>query len=165
MPKVTDPVGRAIFSAKRIEAFWANTIRCLDTGCLMWQGKPQDTGYGQVRVDGVQWLTHRLAWTLQNGRRPEPGKVICHTCDVRLCVEPEHLYEGTHASNRQDAMRRKRIPCGEAHWRTTLTSADVVSIRSRHATGDPIRALAREYGVHQRTVQRILRNEVWREAT
>lgn len=86
--------------------------------CWLWTGANND-GYGVFcvgsRKDGTRKLVgaHRVSWVLHNGDIPE-GLFVCHTCDVRNCVNPAHLWLGTHQDNMADT-RNKRVPLG-AHY-------------------------------------------------
>lgn len=75
--------------------------------CWEWTGHRQTQGYGQVQVNAKLWTAHRLAWTLYNGPIPD-GKLICHSCDNPGCVNPEHLFLGTHADNMEDMVAKNR---------------------------------------------------------
>jgi hypothetical protein len=75
--------------------------------CWIWQGAKMTKGYGVVHFNGKLIGAHRMAWILANGPIPE-GKYVCHSCDVRTCVNPAHLWLGTAQSNNEDAWAKGR---------------------------------------------------------
>lgn len=70
-------------------------------GCHEYQGSINNRGYGKFRWEGKQVLAHRASYERKNGSIPE-GKLICHTCDNRKCINPNHLYAGTYGDNARD---------------------------------------------------------------
>ncbi len=56
---------------------------------------------------GQQWLHHRFVWTEHNGPIPK-GMCVCHHCDEPACINPDHLFLGTHQDNMQDMINKKR---------------------------------------------------------
>lgn len=99
---------------KQIARFFAKTIPEPNSGCLLWLGSHNWQGYGMVCVKTVgcgMSYAHRIAWLMRHGPIPD-GLFVCHTCDVRCCVNPDHLYLGTHADNMRDMARRKRTAAG-----------------------------------------------------
>lgn len=129
--------------------------------CWLWTGYTNSHGYGQIGVNGRRVrLTHRVAYLLHYGE--EPGdRQVCHSCDVRSCCNPAHLFLGTPAENSADMVRkgRSRRLVGDANHRTILSDADVVEIRRRWAKGATQRAIAAFFGVDATTISRIVRNE------
>ena len=81
-------------------------------GCHLWTGAKTGGGYGRIaRVVGGRtrtYLAHRLAWEEDRGEAIPAGLLVLHTCDVPACVNPEHLYVGTHKQNTQDLVARGR---------------------------------------------------------
>ena len=92
------------------------------------------------------------------------GLFACHRCDNPSCVNPDHLYAGTHQDNMDDKGRRGRYPnnAGEANPFHKLTDADVAQVRTMYATGAfTQRELARHFRISQSHVGRIVRGESW----
>ena len=71
------------------------------TGCILWTAGRNTNGYGHVRWRGRLWLAHRAAWIARHGAIPK-GLVICHRCDVRTCINPDHMFLGTQKDNMID---------------------------------------------------------------
>jgi len=91
----------------------SNKIKKMPKGCWLWLGSLNVKGYGQYRYKKNGKFTtmqlHRRVWMEERGPIPK-GLVVAHHCDVRNCVNPEHLYVGTQAQNCQDVFDRKRRP-------------------------------------------------------
>ena len=77
-------------------------------GCWIWTGADNGNGYGVYSVARGKWsYAHRLAFEWANGSIPD-GLVVCHTCDVKRCVNPAHLFLGTQADNVHDMIKKGR---------------------------------------------------------
>lgn len=82
--------------------------------CWEWNGLCNQDGYGQKKINGTSWQTHRLAfawatgnWT-DNGPKIPDGMLVLHRCDNPPCCNPSHLFLGTHADNVRDAVSKGR---------------------------------------------------------
>jgi hypothetical protein len=89
-------------------------IKIDNNGCWIWQHGKTEKGYGIMYIympgrtkKGVKRKAHRISYEAFNGPIPE-GLLVCHSCDVPSCVNPEHLWLGTHKDNTQDMMRKGR---------------------------------------------------------
>lgn len=134
--------------------------------CWPWTLSCDPYGYGQTSIPGQRNIgTHRVAWILTNGPIPE-GLCVLHRCDNRPCCNPAHLFLGTRADNSADmvAKGRGRSLAGTDNPHAKLTADQVREIRGRAGRGEPLRALAREYGLHSSGVSRLVRRLTYRDA-
>ncbi len=76
--------------------------------CIIWLGAKTKRGYGHLSFAGNPVLAHRLMWILEFGSIRK-GLEVCHTCDNPPCVNPKHLWLGTHSENMKDAFRKGRV--------------------------------------------------------
>ena len=133
--------------------------------CWLWTAALyHDSGYGAFRLNRRQRRAHTVAFEWYVG--PLDGLMVCHHCDVRHCVRPDHLFLGTAQANLDDAVAKGRMATGlqnpmHAHGLTTLTEAQVREIHALCSGGAPQQAVADPYGVTQTLVSHILRGERW----
>lgn len=78
-----------------------------NTGCWLWEGSEKGNGYGQIRVVNKDISTHRLSYELTYGKIPK-GMHVLHACDTPACINPLHLFLGTHQENMEDRKKKKR---------------------------------------------------------
>ncbi len=159
---------------KRRSATTESRFRALvDTsgdGCWLWKGAKHWNGYGGMWPNV---LVHRLAWELANGPIPN-GMQVLHRCDVRHCVRPEHLFLGAHDDNMADMVEKRRAASGSRNvsvrnpekfqgarnGRAKLTDDAVRAIRALRGRVTQAE-IARRYGVHLSTIERVLSRKRW----
>lgn len=127
-------------------------------GCRLWEGHVNvQTGYGQINVDGKIEATHRAAYRAFKG---EPGALhVLHSCDVRSCINPDHLFLGTNADNIADSMtkgRRKGVSRRNDHKLKLPRHARAEIVR-RFRAGESSISLGREIGFHPASVRKMAR--------
>jgi len=142
------------------DTFFLNIVPLTDdSGCWIWVGPVGSHGYGTMRGGSEKVLAHR--WSYEHFNGPLDGLLVCHTCDVRRCVNPKHLFKGTYADNTQDASAKGRLERGEGRWNARLTEQAVVDIRRRLAAGERMAALASEYQVSYGVIKHVKYRTTW----
>lgn len=145
------------------DRFWSKVKIRSNDECWLWDGAQDGTdGYG------VWWYTstrhraaHREAFRLTRGFLT-PGLNVLHSCDVRLCVNPYHLFEGTQADNIKDAMSKGRNPHGSLHGNAKLSEEIVVEIILLASMGLSGATIGRIYDISTSTACRVINRETWK---
>lgn len=148
---------------------WERFVNRTD-GCWLWTGGRDHRGYGRfsrhVPPDDVIRSTgaHRFAYEAFVGPIPE-GMLVCHRCDVRHCVNPEHLFLGTPKDNTQDALAKGRFvgnsTRGEKKPNAVVSDADALAIRACRRERMTYAAIAEKFGVKKRVVPNICYRRPW----
>lgn len=137
-----------------------------NSGCWIWL-RGASKGYGVAFADGQHILAHRLSWRLHKGV-DSVAPCLCHKCDVGLCINPEHLFEGSFKDNSQDREQKGRgiVPdnAGERHGRAKLTAQQIEEIRNTviRPRGWQ-RVFADKFGVRHSQISRIVSGVRWSE--
>jgi len=150
------------------ERFERYVERDPSSGCGLWSGCSSGswgTGYGTITFRGRVYKAHRLSLMLA-GRDLATDQLACHSCDTPLCVNPSHLWVGTHADNMADMVSKGRhragmVPRGSAVKTSKLTEIAVVGIRQQLASGVAKAEIARAYGVSRASVYFIANGQSW----
>jgi hypothetical protein len=137
-------------------------------GCLLYQGAARRNGYAYVYVGRDtqgrkrQRGVHVVVLEEKIGRRLDPGVMALHTCDVKLCVNRDHLYAGTHADNMRDRDERGRTTRGEDKPEAKLTWVTVTQARQLREAGATYAELAQRFGVSTPTIWKAVTGRTWR---
>ena len=129
-------------------------------GCWEWAGAKNSHGYGKLADGNGGWVfAHRAAWVAANGEI-SAGNEVCHECDNPGCVNPDHLFLGTHAENMADCKNKGRAACNEGNKNPNakLTESDVIKIRSSKMSA---KILAEKYGVSTTLIYYIKKRLAW----
>lgn len=78
-------------------------------GCWIWQGATTKNGYGKIKVYQVTQSTHRLSFKVFKNFLIKTEDFVCHSCDVKLCINPDHLFLGDNRINQEDSYEKKGI--------------------------------------------------------
>src|ERR1700688_660605 len=142
--------------------FWMK-VKKRKNGCWLWFGSISG-GYGTVRVPdfGVEHA-HRVSWRLVHGKIPA-GMLVCHTCDVPGCVNPDHLFLGTGKDNADDRDKKGRriAPRGENVATSKLTEREVCLIKEMRTRGIKQADLASRFHTCQTNISSIVRGVSWK---
>ncbi len=135
------------------------------SGCWLWNGYLSD-GYGIMSAGKKLERAHRVSYMIHKGNIPK-DKIVLHNCDVRSCVNPDHLRLGTHKDNADDKYKRNRDnhPHGEKHSSAKLSSNDVLKIRKdlQKEEYGMLSKLARQYDVCVSVIWTIKTKKTWRK--
>lgn len=130
-------------------------------GCWDWIASKGTFGHGKIFFRGRNIIASRASWILYRGEIPK-GMCVCHKCDNPGCVNPEHLFLGTHAENMLDKTRKGRAPSGKAVKSSKLTDDDVLEIRRLYKNGASCGEIQKKFNVHKGTIWRAATNQSWK---
>jgi hypothetical protein len=185
---------KACFAVARIvpieDRFWKYVDQSSQPdACWLWTGSVDENGYGHVGVDGHTVRSHRISWELAHGPVPDKMHVLhnCPTGDDPACVNPAHLWLGTHTENMRDRSTKghhpgtthlEKFPCGDRHWAamhpelvsrgenrsdSKLTNGAVREIRRKRDNGTAkLTELAEEFGVSISAISNVALRKTWK---
>ncbi|WP_192258615.1 HNH endonuclease [Mesorhizobium caraganae] len=143
--------------APLIERFEASYIPEPNSGCWIWIASTDvdKDGYqrGKLNVNRKSMSATRTSYLMFKG--DPTGLCVCHRCDTTLCVNPDHLWLGTHQENMADKARKGR-------GRSILKADDIPQIRQMLREGASQSSVAKAYGVNPNTICGLYRGRNWR---
>ena len=144
------------------QKLWKNTTIPEDRSKCWIYNRMTGEGYGDMSNRKVYRRAHRFSWELHYGPIPE-GMYVCHKCDVRNCVNPDHLFLGTHQDNQIDKIKkgRSKHPRGSESGGAKLTEIQVLSIKKAIKEGIRLIKLARLYNVSDHCIGSIKMGRTW----
>lgn len=144
--------------------FWKKVNIQLDA-CWEWQASKFKNGYGQFFDGKNKICAHRYSFKIANGDVSDDLKV-CHTCDNRGCVNPDHLFVGTQKDNIHDMIKKGRKvtadTSGSLNGRANLFEQQVLEMRSLYNKGTSIAEIARRFDTSETQTARIVKLQSWK---
>jgi hypothetical protein len=128
-------------------------------GCWIWKGSrkgPKRLQYGSFSFRDDNSVAHRFSWFIYKGDIPH-SLLVLHKCDVPLCVNPNHLFLGTHLDNERDKIAKGRHKCEK------LNPDKVKELKSLMASNFGDMNLSRKYGVSYQTIWSIRVGKTWKD--
>lgn len=110
-----------------------NITRIPESGCWIWMSTIEKSGYGRVCSGKKPFYAHRVSYEQKHGPIPN-GMMALHHCDVKCCVNPDHIFVGTQQDNMTDKVRKNRQAKGINHGNAKLTEDQVREIKSSSET-------------------------------
>lgn len=134
--------------------FWRFVEPVTETGCWLWTGGMMNSGYGCFcPAKGRHVGAHRYSWSLVNGPVPD-GLFVCHTCNVKSCVNPAHLYVATPRQNTRDAAMADLLG-------RKLSNPSVLRLREMRKAGASNSVLMKEFGICRSMLKYVINRTAW----
>ena len=180
------------YKKKAEKRFWTKVDKKGDDECWNWTGsiagqwgrknklgiaKKTNPGYGHFRTSekGHRKMrkANRFSYEIEYGEIPK-GKCVLHSCDNSICVNPKHLYIGTHKDNMNDMVKRNRSTTGEKNGCAKLSEKNVMDIKTCYKNSDFtalgskktfIEKFMKKYNVSRGCIQKIIYNIYWTHVT
>lgn len=158
-----DIVVKAEISQRDIDRFWSKCFK--SDYCWNWIACISSDGYGKFSLKRknktVTLRSHRVSYFLTYGEINDK-LLICHKCDNKKCINPEHLFEGTVKDNILDAKAKGLLVHTKGEQCSDLTEEQVLNIRNRVIKGEKQINIARETGVGKNAIWYIVNRITWK---
>lgn len=129
--------------------FKENTMPEPNSGCWIWMKSQSGNGYGSAYKDGRNRNASRVSWEVFNGTVP-PNLFVCHKCDTKLCVNPDHLFLGTNYENITDMVKKNKC------YNRRVSDTSIREIRSLGNIGESTRTISGKFGISEGHVRKII---------
>lgn len=144
------------------ERLFGKVVKTSKNGCWNWTGGKW-RGYGKIALNYKDYYVHRISYEIHNNLKLSKNVEVCHKCDNRACVNPKHLFIGTHKDNMSDAAIKNRMPFGVKCVGSKLDDNKVKFIRKmlsqKKMTGVQ---LGEKFGVFHSTIYQAASGKYWR---
>jgi predicted XRE-type DNA-binding protein len=162
------------------DRFWSKVNILDDEHCWDWVAGKNQKGYGEFKIDGSMYRANRVSWIICNSNEIPDGMIICHKCDNPSCVNPNHLFLGTHSENMVDMTKKdsaakgmynganthpenRPSPAGEINGRSKLKETDVEKILIMyHEDNKSQFEISENFGVSESTISLIVNGKTWK---
>lgn len=146
-------------------AYFRSKIAYEPNGCWRFTANNTRRGYGRLGFNRKAWPAHRFSWFIHFGEIPD-GMLVCHKCDNPPCVNPEHLFLGTHLDNAWDKIKKGRtnMPKSVNHPHTKLTMVQAKEAIAMAMNGASNSKIAAAFGVSPTIVSDLVRGVTIPEA-
>lgn len=116
--------------------------------CWIYTGSKSGDGYGVIGIGRKSFRVHRVMF---EGfvRKLQDEELVCHTCDIPLCCNPDHLFAGSQSDNARDRERKGRSnrAFGKSHWNFKISDDQKREIIARRKNGETLITIAKDYGI------------------
>lgn len=130
-------------------------------GCWLWT-KGKGRGYGRFKINGKLTLATRWSFEYFNQTKIQNSKLfVCHTCDVRECVNPDHLFLGTNTDNMRDASKKGILSHFNRHWQSEEFLLNIKDILDLRLSGESYEKIGNRYNISWQIVKQICSGTHW----
>lgn len=147
-----------------LERLMERTVKNIDSGCWEWVGSVNEDGYGRFKSKDKTRRVHRVSYEVHVGPIPA-GLQVLHHCDNPRCINPDHLFIGTHDDNMRDRDAKLRMARGSSIGGAKITEDLAVDIVSSFNSGEKVRDISSRIDMKKQTIRAVIRGDYWSHVT
>jgi len=134
-------------------------VKIPESGCWLWIGSITNHGYGTMTLGRNKNISaHRASYELRHGPIPD-GMLALHHCDIKCCVNPDHIFLGNQQDNMTDKVCKNRQAKGSKHGQAKLTEQQ--AREAKFGTAQPTE-LAQKFNCSAAMIRQILGGLYWK---